>query len=75
MRIAIDTNVLIAALTYPRGTSARIVDAWLDGRMEVVASNATVREAELVRGGDPGGGLREDRGVDARGGGVTPSAP
>jgi putative PIN family toxin of toxin-antitoxin system len=51
MRIAIDTNVLIAALTRPRGTSARIVDAWLAGRLENVASEATIREAELVLGG------------------------
>jgi putative PIN family toxin of toxin-antitoxin system len=51
LRIAIDTNVLIAALTRPLGTSARIVNAWLDGRLEAVASPATVREAELVLGG------------------------
>jgi uncharacterized protein len=50
MRIAIDTNVLIAALTRPAGTSATIVQAWLDGRLEVVASTATIREAELVLG-------------------------
>lgn len=51
MRIAIDTNVLIAALTRPGGTSARIVNAWLDGRIDTVASEATVREANLVLGG------------------------
>lgn len=51
LRIAIDTNVLIAALTRRRGTSARIVNAWLDGHLEVVASEATIREAELVLGG------------------------
>jgi len=51
MRIAIDTNVLIAALTRPGGTSARIVNAWLDGRIDAVASEATVREANLVLGG------------------------
>jgi putative PIN family toxin of toxin-antitoxin system len=51
MRIVVDTNVLIAALTHPRGTSARIVKAWLDGQVEVVASEATIREAELVLGG------------------------
>lgn len=50
MRICIDTNLLIAAITNPRGTSARIVNAWLDGEIEVVASDATVREAELVLG-------------------------
>jgi putative PIN family toxin of toxin-antitoxin system len=51
VRIAIDTNLLIAALMRPRGKSARIVREWLDGRLEVVASPATVREAELVLGG------------------------
>jgi putative PIN family toxin of toxin-antitoxin system len=52
MRLAIDTNLLIAALTQPRGTSARLVREWRQGRIEVVASEATVREAEAVlRGG------------------------
>jgi len=50
MRIAIDTNVLIAAVTRPGGTSARIVQTWLDGRLEVVASTATIREVDLVLG-------------------------
>src|SRR5439155_5808392 len=50
MRIAIDTNVLIAAVTRPGGTGARIVQTWLDGRLEVVASTATIREVELVLG-------------------------
>ncbi len=47
-RIALDTSVLIAALTKPRGAAARIVRAWRDGRLEVVSSDATYREAELV---------------------------
>jgi putative PIN family toxin of toxin-antitoxin system len=51
VRIAIDTNVLIAALTRPGGRSAKIVDAWLSAEVEVVASEATVREAEMVLGG------------------------
>jgi putative PIN family toxin of toxin-antitoxin system len=50
-RIAIDTNLLIAALTRPQGTSARIVRAWRDGLIDVVASEATAREAEAVLGG------------------------
>lgn len=50
MRIAIDTTCLIAALTQPRGRSARVVRAWLEGDVEAVASEATVREAELVLG-------------------------
>ena len=48
MRIAIDTNVLIASLTKARGAGARIVRAWLDGRFEVVSSEATLREARLL---------------------------
>jgi putative PIN family toxin of toxin-antitoxin system len=48
VRIAIDTNVLIASLTKARGAGARIVRAWFDGRFEVVSSEATVREARLV---------------------------
>jgi predicted nucleic acid-binding protein len=50
VRIAIDTNCLIGAVTNPSGPCARIIDAWVDGRVEVVASEATVREAELVLG-------------------------
>ena len=51
MRIAIDTNCLISALVNLSGTCAWIVSAWLDGRVEAVASEATAREAELVLGG------------------------
>ena len=51
MRICIDTNLLIAAITKPSGTSASIVQAWRDGEIEVVTSEATLREADLVLGG------------------------
>jgi putative PIN family toxin of toxin-antitoxin system len=51
LRIAIDTNVLIAALTRPSGTSARVVNAWLDGQLETISSLATISEAEMVLGG------------------------
>lgn len=50
MRICIDTNLLIAAVTKPSGASGRIVRAWLDGEIEVVTSEATLREADLVVG-------------------------
>lgn len=50
MRIVIDTNVLIAALTRPGGNAARVVEAWREGRLEVIASEATLCEAELVLG-------------------------
>lgn len=64
MRICIDTNVLIAAVTKPRGTSARIVDAWLAGDLEVVVSEATIREAELVLGGGWLGRMSSNRDVN-----------
>ncbi len=48
IRIAIDTNVLVAALTNSSGAAARIVDAWVEDRLEVVSSEATLREAELI---------------------------
>lgn len=48
LRIVIDTSVLVAALTKPSGGAAKIVDACLEGRLEVVCSEATLREAELV---------------------------
>ncbi len=51
MRVVIDTNVLIAALTKPGGNAARLLAAWREGGIELVASEATLREAELVLGG------------------------
>jgi putative PIN family toxin of toxin-antitoxin system len=48
MRIVIDTNVLVAALTNPSGSGAQVVNAWLEGRLDVVCSQATLREVELV---------------------------
>ena len=48
MRIVIDTNVLIGALANPSGNGAQVVNAWLEGRLDVVSSQATLREAELV---------------------------
>lgn len=50
-RIAIDTNLLIAALTKPSGASGGVLQAWRNGEIDNVASEATMREAELVLGG------------------------
>ncbi len=48
LRIAIDTNVLVAALTKSSGAAAQIVTAWVEDRLDVVSSEATLREAELI---------------------------
>lgn len=48
MRVVIDTNVVIAALTKPRSNATRGLRASRQGRLELVSSNATLRKAELV---------------------------
>jgi putative PIN family toxin of toxin-antitoxin system len=50
MRVVIDTNALIAALTKPRGSAAKVVRAWRERRVELVSSEETLREARLVLG-------------------------
>jgi putative PIN family toxin of toxin-antitoxin system len=48
VRVAIDTNVVVAALTTPTGSGARILRAWRRGELEVVCSTATLREAKAI---------------------------
>jgi uncharacterized protein len=48
VRIAIDTNVLIGVLTRPSGSGARLLGAWRRGHLDIVSSEATLREAEVV---------------------------
>lgn len=50
LRAVVDTNIFVGALARPAGTGARILDHWRGGRFEHVASEATLREAELVVG-------------------------
>ena len=65
MRVAIDTSVLIAALAKPFGAAGRIVRAWREGELEVVSSEATLREAELVIGAGWAARLAGKDAVDA----------
>jgi putative PIN family toxin of toxin-antitoxin system len=51
LRLVVDTNVLVAALTNPGGSAARIVQAWRAGEVQMVGSSATLREADLVLSG------------------------
>ena len=50
LRAVIDTNLLVGALARRGGTSDRILKRWRAGVFEHVASEATLREAELVVG-------------------------
>jgi putative PIN family toxin of toxin-antitoxin system len=40
----VDTNVWISALINPRGYPARLKDAWLDGKLQIVVSVALLDE-------------------------------
>lgn len=46
MRAVLDANVLISALLSPRGTPARLLTAWQQGRFELIVSAALLRELE-----------------------------
>jgi putative PIN family toxin of toxin-antitoxin system len=48
MRVVLDTNVYLSALISPSGPPARIVELWLEGRFEVISSDAV--EAEVLDG-------------------------
>ena len=46
-RVVLDTNVVVSALLFARGPTARVRDAWQAGQLLPLASRATT--AELVR--------------------------
>lgn len=50
LRAIVDTNLLVGALARPDGSAARILERWRAGDFEHIASQATLREAELVVG-------------------------
>ncbi len=50
MRAIIDTNLLVGALARRGGAAGRILEQWRAGAFDHVASEATLREAELVVG-------------------------
>ena len=44
MRVVFDTNVLLSGLMYPTSGPGRIVEAWIEGRIELVLSYAQLAE-------------------------------
>lgn len=44
MRAVVDPNVIISALLSPRGTPAKVIQAWLAGAFELVASETLLAE-------------------------------
>ncbi len=48
MRIVPDANVFVSALISPTGQSAKILELWKKGKVEVITSPAIVDEVERV---------------------------
>lgn len=48
IRVFLDTSVLLSGLLAPLGAPAAILDAWRDGRFEVVASPRSIHELQEV---------------------------
>lgn len=44
MKVVLDTNILIFGIARPGGAPGRIVDAWLQGKFELVVSAALLEE-------------------------------
>jgi hypothetical protein len=44
LRAVLDVNIVISAVLSPRGTPAKILQAWLDGEFEFVASEDLLSE-------------------------------
>ena len=50
MRAVLDPNVLIAAILSRSGTPALVLQAWLDGRFDLIVSEALLTELERALG-------------------------
>ena len=48
MRVILDTNLLVSALLNPRGVPAHLLDAWFEGRYELLTSESQLEELRLV---------------------------
>jgi uncharacterized protein len=46
VRVILDPNVLIAAVLSPKGSQAKVLRAWLEGRFELIASPLLIAELE-----------------------------
>lgn len=48
MRVILDTNILLSGLISPAGIPARLIDAWLDRRFELVSHALQLDELRSV---------------------------
>ena len=48
MRVILDTNILLSGIISPRGTPARLIDAWLDRRFVLISHDEQLAELREV---------------------------
>jgi putative PIN family toxin of toxin-antitoxin system len=60
-RVVLDTNVLVAAAYAPTSASRAIVEACLDGDLEAIVSDETVREYRYILGRAVRSGAYQER--------------
>jgi uncharacterized protein len=48
MKAVVDTNVLVSGVLSPRGAPAQILEAWREGRFQIVSSAPLVEELRRV---------------------------
>lgn len=48
MKVVLDTNILISGIGRPQGAPGQIVSAWLDGKFDLVVTEALLEELKRV---------------------------
>mgnify|MGYP000926768177 CR=1 FL=1 len=48
MKAVLDTNVIVSGLISPPGPPGQLLEIWLDGRLDLVTSEALLAELERV---------------------------
>lgn len=48
MRVVLDTNILLSGIISPRGTPARLIEAWLDRRFVLISHHEQLAELREV---------------------------
>lgn len=48
MKVVLDTNILFSGIAHTDGTPGKIVSAWLEGRFDLVLSDALIEEFNRV---------------------------
>jgi len=44
MRAVLDTNIFVSGIHWKNGASGRVLDFWLEGKFELISSEATIDE-------------------------------